>query len=421
MASSKDNSSPGPSDSIAPETTGKDKDTAQTNNLRILHIFNLPVESFYGSVFEAFKAHGKISEIRMEFNEVNIKWDAWISFEKPEDAFSAACNIPSILLHGSVIQAALSDTMPRNVDVYRPSEWNEKESQNDDNNIQRVPKPPQWLIATAKEVNYNYFKFSKFIQKKAGSIKSGDITRFGKYSVLIHAKSKTQSIMLSNMKIDDGEMLEDIKPHLNFSYGRGVIFNKDLYDFKEDEILDMCPKEVWKVHKIPNTKMIIITLDESNVPSHVYIENERISVRPYKQKPLQCFNCFKYGHPSRVCKNDKLCINCSEPAHEECSVEAKCSNCRENHKSNDKKCPMFQLEAAALLKSEIEHISVGYAKRLLGKTTTYANVLAIPRVPRKPANHHQPQQQQQQQQQKQQQQQQQQKQQQPQQQQQKQQ
>ena len=171
MASSSDNSSPGPIDSVALETTGKDKDMAKSLKLRILHTFDLPLESHYGSILEAFKAYGKICEIRMDFSDVEKKWDAWISFEKPEDAFSAACNISSILVHGSIIQAALSDTVPRNLDVYHPAECNEKGSQNHNNDVQRVPKPPQWLIATAKEENYNYFKFSKFIQKKSWQYK----------------------------------------------------------------------------------------------------------------------------------------------------------------------------------------------------------------------------------------------------------
>ena len=70
-----------------------------------------------------------------------------------------------------------------------------------------------------------------------------------------------------------------------------------------------------------------------------------------------------------------MCVNCSAPAHDECSLEAKCSNCELNHKSNDRKCPCFKLEEAALLKSEAEHISIGYARRLLRKSKSFADVV----------------------------------------------
>ena len=75
--------------------------------------------------------------------------------------------------------------MPKKLDVYRPAEWYGKENVNEQQQERRIPKPPQWLIATAKEENYNYFKFSKYLQRKVGNINCGDITRFGKNSVLI--------------------------------------------------------------------------------------------------------------------------------------------------------------------------------------------------------------------------------------------
>ena len=265
----------------------------ESGNLKILHVFELPRKCHYESIFKTFGQYGKISEIRMDFNEVDEKWDAWISFDKPEDALRAACDIPNIAFQDCNIEAALSDKVPKNLDVYHPADWIEKESSKLENKVQRRPKPPQWLIATAKGENYNYFKFRKHLQIKTGTIESQDITRFGQKSVLINAKSKNQSYMLSILTAEDSDMLEDIKPHLNFSYGRGVIFNRDLYEFKEEEILEMCPMEVWKVHKIPKTTMIIFTFTDSNVPSYIYIENERISVRPYKQKPLQCYKLLQ--------------------------------------------------------------------------------------------------------------------------------
>ena len=102
-----------------------------------------------------------------------------------------------------------------------------------------MPKPPKWLIVQTKE-NSNYFKVTRSLQKKFGSIKAGDVSRFGKNTVLVHAKSCTQSYMLCNLDTTHDEIIVNIKPHLNFSYGRGVIFERDLYEFTEDEILDMC-------------------------------------------------------------------------------------------------------------------------------------------------------------------------------------
>ena len=181
--------------------------------------------------------------------------------------------------------------------------------------------------------------------------------------------------MLCMMQINENEMAKEIKPHFNFSYGRGVIFDKDLYDFSENEILEMSPPSVWKVKKASSTNMIILTFEDTNVPSHVVFENERVRVRPFHPKPMQCFNCFKFGHTLKVCKNTKACNNCLAPEHGSCSDTPKCINCHLNHKPTDQRCEQYKYEQAAINKSVAEHISIGHAKKLMGRPKTYARAL----------------------------------------------
>ncbi|XP_068221964.1 heat shock 70 kDa protein 14-like [Palaemon carinicauda] len=65
---------------------------------------------------------------------------------------------------------------------------------------------------------------------------------------------------------------------------------------------------------------------------------------------------------------------CFSVYHGECTLEANRINCNLNHKFTDRSCQQYKLEEAALNKSNIKHISVGYAKRLLSKSTSYAKV-----------------------------------------------
>ena len=281
------------------------------SKLKNLHITDLPIETDYDTLYRAFKKFGKIVDIRMSPNDEVCIWDAWLSFDKPEEAFEAICNITNIKIYKQDIKGALCEHLPNGLDIYRPSDWDDKTPPiKAGAQAQRKVKPPMWITAATKD-NSNYFKTSKFLQKKVGSIKSSDISRFGRNCVLIHAKSKTQSYMLLNLKTDEDEIKLGIKPHLNFSYGRGVVFNRDLYDFTEEEILNMCPKEIWKVSKVPRTSMVVLTFDGPEIPSYIVIENERLEVKPFRQKPLQCFKCYKFGHPCKVCKNDKICEACS--------------------------------------------------------------------------------------------------------------
>lgn len=349
----------------------------KVKKLKILHIKGIPLKCNYEDISTSFCSFGTIIDIRMNFQENEAKWEAWITFQKHEDAFKASCNISSIQISESAVVGALTDKAPHNLDIYRPSEWNQEANRTSlGNNLSvRTPKPPMWLVAVAREDNYNYYKFSRHLQKKVGGIKSGDISRFGKNTVLIHAKSKTQSQMLCLMQSGEQDAIKEIRPHETFSYGRGVIFDKDLYEFSESELLDMCPSSVWKVKKTKSTNMMILTFSDENVPSHVVFENERVKARPFHSKPMQCYNCFKFGHTLKVCNNPKICINCLAQEHGECTNSPMCNNCFLAHKSTDNKCDRYKAEQAAVNKANAEHISIAYAKKLMGTAKSYAKAL----------------------------------------------
>ena len=343
--------------------------------LRVLHVEHIPLECQYDNISTCFSSFGNLLEIRMNLKELVDKWEAWITFENHEGALKACANINDISICNAKVNGALTDNVPRHLDTYKPSDWLSTTSNVNKDIHERQPKPPKWLVVTVKGEKYNYYKFCRYIQKKVGGIESGDISRFGKNKVLIQAKSKTQSYMLALMNGREDEMVQEIKPHLNFSYGRGVIFDRDLYDLDEHEILEMSPPSVWKVKKIPRANMIILTFEDSSVPDHVYYENERVKVKPFLPKPLQCYNCYKFGHPSSVCRNIKICRNCSSPEHGPCSEIMQCANCKLNHDPTDKKCEEYKFEETALLKAHVQHITVPYAKRLLGKHRSYAKVV----------------------------------------------
>ncbi|XP_064108005.1 uncharacterized protein LOC135216560 [Macrobrachium nipponense] len=246
---------------------------------------------------------------------------------------------------------------------------------NDDATFERTPKPPMWLVVSAREENYNYHKFSRYIQKKVGCIDMGNISRFGKGSVLIHAKLKTQSYMLTMKKFEKDDNMKEIRPHMNFSCGKGMVFDRDLCELTEREILEISPTSVWKVRKVPKANMVILTFEDSDIPSYINLGNERVKVKPFLLKPLQCYNCFQYGHPSRFCKNNKLCNNCSAPEYGPCSKQPKCINCEENHTPFNEKCSQYKYEEAAICTANAEHISISYTRKLISQTKTYAMAL----------------------------------------------
>lgn len=60
--------------------------------------------------------------------------------------------------------------------------------------------------------------------------------------------------------------------------------------------------------------------------------------------PLQCKKCNQFGHIIKYCKAEKeVCTRCGEqhPTSECHSTTINCSNCKNNHESTSKQCPVF--------------------------------------------------------------------------------
>ena len=334
---------------------------------KILQVESLPLDMNYESISREFGKHGTIKEIRLRLAHSFDCWQVWVVFSSHTEALKAFSE------HGSSVdfRCSLTNKAPSTGDVYYPPV---RGNSGQPGKVSRSPMPPTWLIATTKGDHANLYAFRNLLKAKAGDMDNSRITRFGRSSFLIHAKSTAQATMLTHLRVEPDSIIKEIKPHYNFSYAKGVIFNRDLYDLPEDEILEMCEDKVWKVYKIPRSSMIVVTFRSEMLPPHIFVDRERINIRPYKQRPLQCYNCFGYGHASRRCTSNKICVNCSHYEHGDCDRSAKCVNCKEEHCAKDKTCSTYKREQEAVLKAAVDKISIGHAKKLLLKSS-YSDVL----------------------------------------------
>ena len=339
------------------------------SNERILYITPLPLSMSYETINVEYSVYGKIESIRVKLTKNFKNWEVWISYSNNKEAFAALQDAKESHL---IDKAELVKSVPSGLDVFYP---NSKIEEHSEPSSVRSPPPPRWLIVSTTQERANLFAFRRFLQSELGSqnARTSQVTRFGSSSFLVHANSDEQAAMICNLRKTSKNAIKEIKPHYNFSYARGVIFNRDLYEFDEEEILEMCPPNVWKIFKVPRSSMITATFTHEHLPENVIIEKEYIHVKPYKVRPLQCYNCFGFGHPSRRCEKDKLCNACSQDYHGECSKQELCINCKNAHKATSKDCPLYKREHEALLKANDEHISVGHAKRLLAKTVKYSD------------------------------------------------
>ena len=64
-----------------------------------------------------------------------------------------------------------------------------------------------------------------------------------------------------------------------------------------------------EVRYIPSSSILVI-IDSRVLPKHFLLHRIRYNVVPYKPKPKQCFNCFKFGHLKNGCRFKSVCIHC---------------------------------------------------------------------------------------------------------------
>lgn len=86
----------------------------------------------------------------------------------------------------------------------------------------------------------------------------------------------------------------------------------------------------------------------------------RYNVREFI-KPIQCFNCYRYGHLAKYCKNKSKCRNCCSEEHQtdDCQEDTHCLNCHQynsrfntkhdtHHNVRDRSCLIFENELIKL-------------------------------------------------------------------------
>ena len=149
-----------------------------------------------------------------------------------------------------------------------------------------------------------------------------------------------------------------VSAHRSLNSSKGVIWCPDLEGIEEEEILanlrsegvsrvERCFKKKGGI-KVP-THTLFLTFDNPSLPEYIVISCFlKVKVSLFVPRPLQCYTCFRFGHPSSKCKKkeDPVCGRCGHGVHEgACTEAAVCPNCKGSHAPNSKQCPVYKKEA----------------------------------------------------------------------------
>lgn len=110
-----------------------------------------------------------------------------------------------------------------------------------------------------------------------------------------------------------------------------------------------------------------MTFKGGKIKTEIWLWNRKVTikVRPYIMPVKQCFKCFRYGHLKVLCKSEEICIICGDKAHGRCNKEAKCRNCGGQHRSTNRKCPVYEKNKSIQAIMAYHNISYGSAIRVL--------------------------------------------------------
>ena len=250
---------------------------------------------------------------------------------------------------------------------------------------------PRFLVVESAE-SKQLSTLSPFIVEKQlngliGTPKS--VKKLGSGGLLIEVNRKQQAETLLRCKT-----FFNIKVacslHKTLNSSRGVIRCPDLAGIPESEIADELGDQ-----KVSGVKRIIITRDGKRIQTNILILTFKTPILPstikigylsvrvdmYIPNPLQCFNCYRFGHHERTCTSQSIC-RCCGTSHDEmqnCTKTPKCSNCNETHNATSRLCTKWVTEKEVLRVKHTQSLSFPEARKIVTNTnspqiqTTYAS------------------------------------------------
>ena len=255
------------------------------------------------------KQHGKVEKIKLKVAVPNKCYDCYILFETSQYA-----NIAHTKLYGHSINDRIVKTKLFSVDNITFGAHHFIPEEMDPNKhftlYERDQPTMTWHVAEYKEGRDNYMRGSEWIRWKIGNIPDRNIKKYGK-KILIEADDTDRVSLLTNFKPPINGNIKCITPHRTFNTLKGVVYSRDLYDYEEQEILERCPLNVYKVQKLKGlNKCILMFFSSKFLPEYITVCGTPLHVKKFKSNPKQCRQCLEYGHIAKYCSNNSRCIIC---------------------------------------------------------------------------------------------------------------
>lgn len=229
-------------------------------------------------------------------------------------------------------------------------------------------------IEGGSKVSWNHLDVASAVQRSAGHTVEAHTDRGGSRYVL-EVSDPADAEKLKQITELSGGFKVRVGAHPTLNKIRCVISSVDIINESEQILKEhFATQGVVDVHRIckgsgegkVNTSSVVLTFEGTSFPETVKFGLLSIRTRAYYALPLQCYNCYGYGHGRAGCKNKTRCRVCSgvHPVAEKCGAKAFCSNCRGNHQPTNRRCPTYVKEADILRIKTNLGVSFGDAKKV---------------------------------------------------------
>ncbi|KAG0443016.1 hypothetical protein HPB47_015381 [Ixodes persulcatus] len=135
-------------------------------------------------------------------------------------------------------------------------------------------------------------------------------------------------------------------------HSRGVIYlNGDASEETPETLLaDLecrTAKVVYARLMGKDSNAVVITFQGTRLPKKVVFSGQIFNVKPYRPRPIVCYNCHGLGHMTDVCpcleRRCRCCGYIHEEDMEDCKREPHCRNCNGPHVATSKDCPKCKI------------------------------------------------------------------------------
>ena len=166
------------------------------------------------------------------------------------------------------------------------------------------------------------------------------MTTLGSWKVSCYIPNEDTTVSGVISPIDCDLDLEELKPELQLRYQDSDPPIDSAECLVSLERLKRKVRGAWV-----DSESVKLTFNGKTLPKVAIIcENNFYRIRPYVDKPLQCYNCQRLGHTAKSCTAGTRCLVCGgNHKKDDCTVGAtpKCANCRGDHTANSNECKYY--------------------------------------------------------------------------------